>query len=1121
MTIEGLTKPFYKCETCFEDLLAEQESIISNILERFPSARVVSQTQRLANAIFLLFPVDTIGNDADNEDDWIATLPGVAAVHGPHDYQPDFAETVAYLEGASSPLRETLCVTGAGVRVAVLDSGIDYTHAALDGTGTTSAYIAAYGTSATASANQQRQGLFPTLRVVEGYDFLGDSVNQANENTRVMDDDPIDGPRGHGTSVSSVIVAVAPNVELVAVKVCFSGIEGLRGCPDFAILEGLEYVLDINRDGNTDDRVDIVNVSLGTNYTSGYYGLLAKAMDDLFDMGILPIVSAGNSQNVPYIAGELATGINSFSAGSTGSSEIEGRLNTATSGNIGSVAAFSSRGPGVNNMIKPDIVAPGGYFPLALAGTGSSTFLAAGTSYSAPVLAGAAALVKEHCPECSPLAIKAILMNNALRTTEYSFSDSSLAPISLVGSGELQIGKMINADMWAYCDDDAQPSLSLGLINVVSDTEIRKTLRVSNLLNKAQTVNLEAVFRDSNDARSGAMEISFEPSSLRLSATCGSSVTVEVVFRISAANTPFNVMTMGGPEAMNPLRLDRNEFDGWIVLSTQNQGTKKDISVPFHSILRKASNLSIGNDVLPRQDSNPTVVDVNLMNSGAGPAQVDAFELIYISEDDAERPRGQRSPPSDFRYIGYRTLPVMEANCAYLVEFAIHTWEISRHPIDTVHLVDIDTNGDEVADLTLVNDGPLAFGAQFPESRIFDPVNQEVGCTGFQIDHSTNTATTILRACSNDLGMATSGTYRVGISSVTRPSSEQTDSTPWISISFPQPALSTASFDVDPGKGRRSLSVSGTGRTPDGNDALGLLLITHSFRSLESTGAATPATEALVVRTRGVNLPSEVTSDVLDLPRAAERGGPVCTWKEFPDNKTCADTVSPSSFTGAKYASASTASSFLRPTSSANLALSELNLMKPLQVSSVNGARLVCDLKPVPRSALSTESPITTPTPQPTNAPNIPIPASNSPTLLPTVSPIVAISRSPTMVPTPAPTFNVAGGDPSAIPSDVPVTTSASAGPTMASTTVPTILSTGPSFVPTGIQTPTSPPSDTSTDIPTAAPAGTPTSTSPSGPPTLVSAENPSGGTSNALTERGCSAIAVIVLFISLCCAGL
>jgi subtilisin family serine protease len=259
VTIEGLTKPFYKCETCFEDLLAEQESIIVNILERFPSARVVSQTQRLANAIFLLFPVDTIGNDADNEDDWIATLPGVAAVHEPHDYQPDFAETVAYLEGASSPLRETLCVTGAGVRVAVLDSGIDYTHAALDGTGTTSAYIAAYGTSATASANQQRQGLFPTLRVVEGYDFLGDSVNQANENTRVVDDDPIDGPRGHGTSVSSVIVAVAPNVELVAVKVCFSGIEGLRGCPDFAILEGLEYVLDINRDGNTEDRVDIVN----------------------------------------------------------------------------------------------------------------------------------------------------------------------------------------------------------------------------------------------------------------------------------------------------------------------------------------------------------------------------------------------------------------------------------------------------------------------------------------------------------------------------------------------------------------------------------------------------------------------------------------------------------------------------------------------------------------------------------------------------------------------------------------------------------------------------------------------------------------------------------------------
>jgi hypothetical protein len=77
------------------------------------------------------------------------------------------------------------------VRVAVLDSGIDYTHAELGGPGTLEAYIDAYGEGPASPENKQRDGLFPTDRVVEGYDVLGD-LYEINPGEAIPDDDPID-----------------------------------------------------------------------------------------------------------------------------------------------------------------------------------------------------------------------------------------------------------------------------------------------------------------------------------------------------------------------------------------------------------------------------------------------------------------------------------------------------------------------------------------------------------------------------------------------------------------------------------------------------------------------------------------------------------------------------------------------------------------------------------------------------------------------------------------------------------------------------------------------------------------------------------------------------------------
>jgi len=115
----------------------------------------------------------------------IAAMPGVAALKPVIDHQLSLATTVPYI-GAKA--LQDLGVTGAGVKIAILDSGIDYTHYNLGGAGTDAAYEAAYGTSITDPRNTTRDGLFPTSKVIEGHDFIGEQWPDA---PAVEDDDPI------------------------------------------------------------------------------------------------------------------------------------------------------------------------------------------------------------------------------------------------------------------------------------------------------------------------------------------------------------------------------------------------------------------------------------------------------------------------------------------------------------------------------------------------------------------------------------------------------------------------------------------------------------------------------------------------------------------------------------------------------------------------------------------------------------------------------------------------------------------------------------------------------------------------------------------------------------------
>jgi subtilisin family serine protease len=289
-------------------LRRDQRALLDRVRALDPNARVLAQVQAVLNAVLVEVDAAVLPR--------LARDPAVMRIAPVGNYELDLSETVPYI-GATAV--QDLGVTGRGVKVAVLDSGIDYTHRNLGGPGTVAAYEAAYGTSTSDPRNTTRDGLFPTEKVIDGYDFVGEVWPNGPE---IADPDPID-LEGHGTHVADIIAGasrdgshkgVAPGASLLAVKVC-SAVSS--SCSGIALIQGMEFAADPNGDGKFGDRVDIINMSLGSSYGQPFDDDLAATVDNATKLGILTVASAGNSADKPFANGTPAAADSALSVAQT------------------------------------------------------------------------------------------------------------------------------------------------------------------------------------------------------------------------------------------------------------------------------------------------------------------------------------------------------------------------------------------------------------------------------------------------------------------------------------------------------------------------------------------------------------------------------------------------------------------------------------------------------------------------------------------------------------------------------------------------------------------------------------------------------------------------------------
>ena len=229
-----------------------------------------------------------------------------------------------------------LGVTGRGVRIGVIDTGIDYTHADFGGPGTPAAYQA---------ARLAVGDWTPTAKVVGGYDFVGDHYDASATTTSGgpnADYQPVPRPdanpidcNGHGTHVAGTIAGegvtadghpfagdyskldsaalysmavgpgMAPGASLYALKVF-----GCSGSSD-DVIPALDRTLDPNGDGDFSDHLDIVDLSVAGAMPATQDPETA-VLDEIAQHGVLPVVAAGNGGDETDAAGSLASSTRSL-----------------------------------------------------------------------------------------------------------------------------------------------------------------------------------------------------------------------------------------------------------------------------------------------------------------------------------------------------------------------------------------------------------------------------------------------------------------------------------------------------------------------------------------------------------------------------------------------------------------------------------------------------------------------------------------------------------------------------------------------------------------------------------------------------------------------------------------
>ena len=269
--------------------------------------------------------------------------------------------------------------TGAGVTMAIIDTGIDGNHTALD--------------------DLDDDNATNDPKIVAFYDAINNPGATNGSEIFPYDDN------GHGTHCAGITagtgapdyqhIGVAPQANLVGVKVLDGGGSGSFA----AVMAGMEWTVEKRHDFN----IRAASMSLGAltgaiEWTSSEEESVNRMANEMVRAGVTLFIAAGNS-------GGSAT------IGTPGSAEdviTVGSLDKDTA-----IAVYSSQGPTEEGRVKPNLAFVGSSVNAPDANTGDGYVALSGTSMATPGAAGVAVLMYQANPDLSPFDVRNIMQETS------------------------------------------------------------------------------------------------------------------------------------------------------------------------------------------------------------------------------------------------------------------------------------------------------------------------------------------------------------------------------------------------------------------------------------------------------------------------------------------------------------------------------------------------------------------------------------------------------------------------------------------------------------------------------------------------------------------------------------
>ena len=511
-------------------LAVSQRRLETRIASALPQAEIRWRYRVVANGLAVVVPRDQVSR--------LAAVPGVARIYPSVRYRTLLDRSPQQI-GAPALWGPALATAGQGIKIAIVDEGIDQTHAFFDPAGYS--MPAGYPKGQAAYTNAK-------VIVARAFPPPGPTWKHAAK--------PFDPEfSSHGTHVAGI---AAGNANTLAQGRRISGVAPRAYLGNYKALT-IPTAADVGLDGNSPelvaaieaavrDGMDVINLSLGEPEIEPSRDIVVQALSAAARAGVVPVVAAGNDFD-GFGSGSVS------SPGSTPEAITVGAVSTSSSGPANVIADFSSGGPTpLSLQLKPEVSAPG--VAILSASPGDSYTSLSGTSMASPHVAGAVALLRQRHPSWTPAQIKAAL---AL-TGDRAFADdtrSTEARTTREGGGVVNLARADTPFLFA-----SPVALSFGLVR-----------RGATL---AQTVQL-----DDAGGGAGAWTVTVEQQTAAAGVSVGVPATVAVpgplpVTVTTGASSPdaelsgFVVLTRG---------TDRRRIPFWLRVAAPALGGAKTVSL--------------------------------------------------------------------------------------------------------------------------------------------------------------------------------------------------------------------------------------------------------------------------------------------------------------------------------------------------------------------------------------------------------------------------------------------------------------------------------------------------------------------------------------------------------------